>query len=151
MEESLIGLERHAEVVLRAVSSAWETSPVGPIVQDPYLNAVALLQTHLSPTCLLQHLLTVEASLGRVREQRWGPRRIDLDLLLYGDHLIDEPGLQVPHPYLNQRRFVLAPLIELAPGLRHPDSGVRLIEALRLLPADEEQVVPMMSLRLPSR
>jgi 2-amino-4-hydroxy-6-hydroxymethyldihydropteridine diphosphokinase len=92
--------------------------------QPPFLNAVAELETRLGACELLGRLLEVERRLGRVRgAQRWGPRTIDLDLLLYGCETIDEPGLIVPHPRLHERRFVLVPLLELAPDLTVPGRG----------------------------
>ena len=106
-----------------AVSSFRETDPVGRLDQPRFLNAAAALETKLSPRELLGCLLEVERALGRDRtkEERWGPRTIDLDLLLYGDETIAEPGLEVPHPRLAERAFVLEPLLELDPSLRLPD------------------------------
>ncbi|HET6657088.1 MAG TPA: 2-amino-4-hydroxy-6-hydroxymethyldihydropteridine diphosphokinase [Gaiellaceae bacterium] len=106
-----------------AVSSFRETDPVGRLDQPRFLNAAAALETKLSPRELLGCLLEVERALGRDRtkEERWGPRTIDLDLLLYGDEAIAEPGLEVPHPRMAERAFVLEPLLELDPGLRLPD------------------------------
>ncbi len=107
--------------VLRA-SSSHETDPVGP-PQPRYLNAVAEVETSLAPRALLDRLLAVETRFGRVRGERWGPRTIDLDLLLHGGLVIDEPGLSVPHPRMTERAFVLAPLCELVPEGRHPVLG----------------------------
>ena len=107
--------------VLR-VSSVHETEPVGP-PQPRYLNAVAEVETSLAPRALLDRLLAVETRFGRVRGERWGPRTIDLDLLLHGGLVIDEPGLSVPHPRMTERAFVLAPLCELVPEGRHPVLG----------------------------
>jgi 2-amino-4-hydroxy-6-hydroxymethyldihydropteridine diphosphokinase len=106
-----------------AISSFRETDPVGKVDQPRFMNAAAALETHLGPRELLDSLLEVERSLGRdrSREERWGPRTIDLDLLLYGDETVDEPGLEVPHPRLAERAFVLEPLLELDPELRLPD------------------------------
>jgi 2-amino-4-hydroxy-6-hydroxymethyldihydropteridine diphosphokinase len=116
-------LGRLAELGPLRVSSFRETDPVGVTDQPRFLNAAAKLETDLGPRDLLERLLEIERELGRDRsgEERWGPRPIDLDLLLYGDDLIDEPGLSVPHPRLAERRFVLEPLHELAPGLVLPD------------------------------
>ena len=102
-------------VELVAVSSLRETDPVGPITDQPrFLNGAAAVETRLSARALLDRLLEVEAALGRTRDgPAGGPRTVDLDLLLYGDEQIDEPGLQVPHPRLHERRFVLEPLAEL--------------------------------------
>ena len=121
--ESLI---RQAAELIGAVrlSSIAESEPWGYEHQPRFLNAVAELETVLAPRQLLDHLLDVERRLGRERiGPRWGPRTIDLDLLLYGDETIDEPGLIVPHPYLLQRRFVLEPLAELIPEQKIPGNG----------------------------
>jgi len=110
-------------VVVTAVSEIRETEPVGPVEQGPFLNGAVRIETDLGPRELLERLLAVEQRLGRVREERWGPRTIDLDLLLYGDEILDEPGLTVPHPRLHERRFALEPLVDLAPSLEIPGRG----------------------------
>ncbi|MFO8007061.1 MAG: 2-amino-4-hydroxy-6-hydroxymethyldihydropteridine diphosphokinase, partial [Candidatus Brocadiia bacterium] len=107
-------------IAVRQVSSFIETEPVGGPPQGPYINAAAELRTTLSPRELLEELLDVEDKLGRVRTVHWGPRKLDLDLLLYEDQIIDEPGLQVPHPHMHKRPFVLDPLSEIAPEVTHP-------------------------------
>ena len=116
-----LGAEPGIEVV--AVSTLRETEPVGYADQPSFLNGAAVIETGLSPRDLLDRLLEVEQELGRVREarERYGPRTIDLDLLLYGDVAVDEPGLAVPHPRLAERRFALEPLHELDSSLRLPD------------------------------
>jgi 2-amino-4-hydroxy-6-hydroxymethyldihydropteridine diphosphokinase len=106
-----------------AVSTLRETDPVGVVDQPLFLNGAVALETTLAPRALLETLLAVERELGRERGERWGPRTIDLDLLLYGDETIDEPGLTVPHPRLHERRFVLEPLADLDPGLVIPRRG----------------------------
>jgi len=107
-----------------AVSTLVETDPVGFVDQPRFLNGVAALETELAPRQLLDRLLAIERELGRTREgPRFGPRTIDLDLLLHGDAEIDEPGLTVPHPRLHERRFVLEPLAELDPELVVPGRG----------------------------
>jgi 2-amino-4-hydroxy-6-hydroxymethyldihydropteridine diphosphokinase len=106
-----------------AVSPLRETDPVGVTDQPQFLNGVAALETELAPRELLDVLLAVERRLGRERRERWGPRTIDLDLLLYGDEVIDEDGLKIPHPRLHERRFVLEPLADLAPQLVVPGLG----------------------------
>ena len=127
----LIGAEPDVEV--RAVSSFRETDPVGFLDQPPFLNGACALETELAPEALLQRLLGIERALGRVRAgQRFGPRTIDLDLLLYGAETIDIPGLTVPHPRLTERRFALEPLVELDPDLTLPD-GRLLSDALTRL------------------
>jgi len=111
-------------VELRALSSLRETEPVGYLDQPRFVNGAAELETTLSPRELLDRMLAVERALGRERTgPRFGPRTIDLDLLLYGDERIDEPGLQVPHPRLHERRFALEPLAELDPRLELPGHG----------------------------
>jgi 2-amino-4-hydroxy-6-hydroxymethyldihydropteridine diphosphokinase len=106
------------------ISTIRETEPWGLEAQPRFLNAVAELETELTPGQLLARLLEVEQGLGRVREgPRWGPRTIDLDLLLYGDETVAEPGLAVPHPRLHERVFVLEPLAELVPSRRIPGNG----------------------------
>ena len=112
-------------IALVAVSSLRETEPVGYLDQPNFLNGVAQLDTELQPRELLERLLAIESRLGRVRGEgpRFGPRTIDLDLLVYGDEIVDEPGLTVPHPRLAERLFALEPLAELAPGLAIPGLG----------------------------
>ena len=106
-----------------AVSQFRETEPVGVVDQPPFLNGAVAIETARAPRELLDLLLEIERSLGRVREERWGPRTIDLDLLVYGHEVVDEPGLRVPHPHLHERRFALEPLVELAPELDVPGCG----------------------------
>jgi len=114
----------NAEVDVVAVSSIRETDPVGIVDQPPFLNGVVAIDTELGPRALLDLLLSIELELGRTRAgPRFGPRTIDLDLLLYGDDVVDEPGLTVPHPRLHERRFALEPLAELDPELVVPEKG----------------------------
>ena len=114
------------------VSQLRETEPVGVVDQPPFLNGAVQIETSLEPRVLLDALLEIERSLGRVRAERWGPRTIDLDLLVYDDDVVDEPGLRVPHPLLHERRFALEPLAELDPDLVVPGLG-RVSEALAAL------------------
>ena len=124
----LLRADERIDVV--AVSSFRETEPVGLREQPRFLNGAATVETDLSARELLDRLLAVERELGRERTgPRFGPRTIDLDLLLYGRETIDEPGLTVPHPRLQERAFVLEPLIELEPSLALPD-GQRLMDLL---------------------
>jgi 2-amino-4-hydroxy-6-hydroxymethyldihydropteridine diphosphokinase len=117
-------LRAEPEIEVTAVSSVRETDPVGLVDQPRFLNAVARVETDLAPRELLDRMLAAERELGRRRDgPRFGPRTIDLDLLIYGDEEIDEPGLIVPHPRLAERRFVLEPLHELEPGLVVPGRG----------------------------
>jgi len=111
---------------LLASSRVYETAPVGPPPQGAYLNAVVQLETGLAARVLLERMLAIEAAEGRRREAdaaRWGPRTLDLDLLLFSDSHISEEGLQVPHPRLHERAFVLQPLCELAGERPHPVLG----------------------------
>ena len=122
LERALELLAAELEIEVVAVSSFRETDPVGYTDQPPFLNAACAVETELGPRELLERLLAVERALGRERTgPRFGPRVIDLDLLLYGDEVVDEPGLEVPHPRLAERRFALEPLAELDPELRLPD------------------------------
>lgn len=112
------------DVDIVAVSTLRETEPVGIVDQPAFLNGVAVLETALDPHALLQRLLAVELRLGRTREgPRFGPRTIDLDLLVYDDRRVEQPGLTVPHPRLHERRFALEPLADLDPGLEIPGRG----------------------------
>jgi len=111
------------ETELVAVSPVFETHPVGPPPQGPFLNAAARLRTRLAPRALLDALLAIEREAGRVRGERNAARTLDLDLLLYGDRVLAEPGLILPHPRLAERPFVLEPLAALAPALVHPTLG----------------------------
>jgi 2-amino-4-hydroxy-6-hydroxymethyldihydropteridine diphosphokinase len=119
----LLGAEDGVEVV--GVSTLRETDPVGYEAQPPFLNGAAEVETELGPRDLLARLLAIERQLGRVRGEgpRFGPRTIDLDLLLYGHESVDEPGLEVPHPRLHERRFALEPLAELDAALEVPGRG----------------------------
>jgi len=118
------------------VSSLYETAPVGVTDQPNFLNLVAAVQTGLGPLALLEALLHIENQMGRVRTERWGPRVIDLDLLLYGGERVSLPGLTVPHPRLRERAFVLVPLAEIAPALRLPGDGKRAAELAELFWGD---------------
>jgi 2-amino-4-hydroxy-6-hydroxymethyldihydropteridine diphosphokinase len=111
------------------VSRVLETEPWGRGDQPAFLNAVAEIETDEAPDALLARLLDVEARHGRVRRERWGPRTLDLDLLLYGDRVVSAPGLEVPHPRLAERRFVLEGLAELCPDVEIPGLG-RTVRAL---------------------
>ena len=113
-------LDQHVRLDVKAASPVYETVPVGVTAQPMFLNAVLAAETDLEPRALLDYLLAVEKRFGRVRMQRWGPRLLDLDILLYGNEIIRGRGLVIPHPRLHERAFVLVPLCEVAPGGRHP-------------------------------
>jgi 2-amino-4-hydroxy-6-hydroxymethyldihydropteridine diphosphokinase len=118
-----------------ARSSLLENPAVGGPVDSPaFLNGVVSIHTTLAPEALLARLLEIESQMGRRRRERWEPRVIDLDLLIYGEQIVDTPGLTLPHPRLHQRRFVLAPLAEIAPSLVHPQFGKTIARLLDELP-----------------
>jgi 2-amino-4-hydroxy-6-hydroxymethyldihydropteridine diphosphokinase len=120
---SALGLLRgHPDVDVITVSSVYETEPIGPQQLD-FLNAVVEIETSLEPHELLRLFKDIERDVGRTPGERWGPREIDLDLLLYGRHITDEPELQIPHPEIANRAFVLVPLVEIAPGAEVPGVG----------------------------
>ncbi|MEN8446319.1 MAG: 2-amino-4-hydroxy-6-hydroxymethyldihydropteridine diphosphokinase [Cyanobacteria bacterium J06555_13] len=114
---AVINCDRSIRVLKR--SHFYKTAPIGP-PQPDYLNACILIETVLTPRSLLQHLLAIENQFGRVRQVRWGARSLDLDLLLYGDQVVDAPGLTIPHPRLHERAFVLVPLRDVSPHWPHP-------------------------------
>lgn len=113
--------------VLR-LSSVYETEPWGYHGQPAFLNQVIKAETELPPLELLAYLKQIEFSLGRQPSFQYGPRQIDLDILFYGDQVVELPGLTIPHPHLAERAFVLVPLAELAPNLRHPSNGRSVLE-----------------------
>lgn len=134
IEAAIWALHDADAIVVTDVSGIYETLPWGGVEQPAYLNAVVTIETTLGPHELLADLQATEAAFGRDRgaEVRWGPRTLDLDLLLYGDEVIDTPGLAVPHPRLTERAFVLVPLAEVLPGGALPD-GTRITRALAAL------------------
>jgi 2-amino-4-hydroxy-6-hydroxymethyldihydropteridine diphosphokinase len=136
---SAVGRLRSFGQVL-ALSSLYETEPVGYHDQPAFLNAVVALETQLEPLPLLRELLAIERELGRDRSRGplKGPRTLDLDLLMMGDCVVASEELSLPHPELAQRRFVLAPLAEIAPHLRHPQRNQTMAELLALLPNEGE-------------
>lgn len=123
-------------------SSFYRTEPMGRKDQNWFVNGVALVETSLGPGEMLEFLLSLEKEIGRVRRERWGPRVIDLDILFYGEKVIDEENLQVPHPRLHERKFVLIPLKEIAPDLKHPCLGKTISQILSALEG-EEKVFPL--------
>ena len=140
LRSAICAIAGHSELridLAHDVASLYETSPVGgPSHQPPYLNTVLRVQTSLTPAALLATTLSIEASLGRTRRDRWEARVIDIDLLFLGDTVIDSPTLTLPHPRLHERRFVLEPLSELASDLIHPLTGVSMGELAQRLRRD---------------
>ncbi|MDQ5902699.1 MAG: 2-amino-4-hydroxy-6-hydroxymethyldihydropteridine diphosphokinase [Pseudomonadota bacterium] len=120
---ALAELARLPQSTLVAASSLYRTAPVGLAGQPDFINAVAALDTSLSPDDLLEALFAIERSFGRVRKEKNGPRTLDLDLLLYDSEIIDTPHLHLPHPRLHLRAFVVVPLAEIAPDCRLPGRG----------------------------
>jgi 2-amino-4-hydroxy-6-hydroxymethyldihydropteridine diphosphokinase len=136
LERAIALLQATPGVTNVVVSRSLETSPIGgPPGQREFLNAAARLSTTLTPLALLDVLLAIESQLGRTREVHWGPRTIDLDLLLFGGEVIDSPRLTVPHPRLAERAFVLLPASEIAAEMRHPLRGLTIAQLLEQLPA----------------
>jgi 2-amino-4-hydroxy-6-hydroxymethyldihydropteridine diphosphokinase len=126
---------------LLACSRLYRTPAWGIETQPDFVNAAALLDTTLEAPALLEGLLGIERAFGRERRERWGPRTLDLDLLLYGDQAVDRPGLHVPHPHLHERAFVLRPLADIAPGAMVPGRGavadlLARVDASRCVPLD---------------
>ena len=117
-------------IKLQAISSWYQTKAVGP-PQPDYLNGCALLKVEISPQQLLEILLAIEAKFGRIRRERWGPRTLDLDLLLFDDLILDSPTLELPHPRLGERAFVLVPLAEIAPNWIDPRSGMAIAQLVK--------------------
>lgn len=125
VQTALAALARLPESRLAAQSGLYGSAPMGPQDQPDYVNAVAALDTLLLAPELLERLRRIEAEQGRARDgERWGPRTLDLDLLLYGEETIDRPGLRVPHPGLHERDFVIIPLAEIAGNLNVPGKGM---------------------------
>ncbi len=136
IQAALRKLDDLPTIELVCVSSLYETAPVGVMDQPDFLNLVAALRTSLAPRALLDVLLHIENQAGRVRTERWGPRVIDLDLLLYGGEQVALPGLTVPHPHLRERAFVVIPLAEIAPDLALPGDGTRISDLAELFSED---------------
>jgi 2-amino-4-hydroxy-6-hydroxymethyldihydropteridine diphosphokinase len=135
VEAAFDALGAIADTMLVARSRLYRTHPFGPVQQGDFINAAAGLLTRLPAGKLLAALRAIEAAQGRIRAERWGPRTLDLDLLVYGDRCIAEAEIVVPHPGIAERGFVLAPLNDIAPALAVPGMG-RVEELLRRLPDD---------------
>jgi 2-amino-4-hydroxy-6-hydroxymethyldihydropteridine diphosphokinase len=141
LRDALDAMRKLPGVSVTRVSTFLENPAVGgPPDSPPFLNAVAEVQTSLSARQLLHGLLQIEQSLGRVRREKWEPRVIDLDLILFGEETIHEDGLTVPHPLMHKRRFVLEPLAEVAPDARHPTLNKSAVELLNVLTNDKQRV-----------
>ncbi len=134
----LMGHSPHTEVI--EASSFYRTEPVGKKDQGWFINCVAHITTGLEPNGLLSFLLSIEKEMGRERKEKWGPRTIDLDILFYGDTVMKEGSLIIPHPLVQERRFVLIPLVELAPDLVHPVLKKSIIQLLAICPEAGQEV-----------
>lgn len=130
LEDALKTLAQTPGIAVESSSSWYQTAPIGP-PQPDYLNGCALLKVQLNPEQLLAALLEVEKQFGRVRTQRWGPRSLDLDLLLFDRVILETPKLQIPHPRMRERAFVLVPLAEIAPDWIDPGSGKAIAQLLQ--------------------
>jgi len=135
LNTAIARLEEIGQVV--AVSSFYETEPVGPVAQPWFLNCAVKLDTEKMPKQLLAAILSLEQRMGRKRMQQKGPRTIDIDILLFGNSIVDTPNLTIPHPALHQRRFVLEPLSEIAADVRHPVFKRTVRELRGALPAGQ--------------
>lgn len=124
LNDAIAALCASDAICVTAQSSVLETAPVGNEDQGMFLNAVVEIETTLSPLQLMRTCLEIEMQQGRVRDEKWGPRTIDIDILFFSDQLIQEAGLEVPHPEVQKRSFVLIPLVEIAPMMLHPTLGV---------------------------
>ncbi|NGQ96402.1 2-amino-4-hydroxy-6-hydroxymethyldihydropteridine diphosphokinase [Brevibacillus sp. SYP-B805] len=129
---ALKALQAAPGITVTALSKVYETEPVGYVEQGAFLNMVAAIETELPPLALLETVLAVEQELGRVRTVRWGPRTIDIDILLYGEERIDLPHLQIPHPEMTRRAFVLVPLADVWHGGPLPFWGQTIEACIRL-------------------
>jgi 2-amino-4-hydroxy-6-hydroxymethyldihydropteridine diphosphokinase len=125
---------------ITSVSGLYLTEPVGVKAQEWYINGAVGISTGLSPFDLIRKLLDIEEDMGRVRTMKWGPRIIDLDILLFGQDIINDNVLTVPHPVMHLRRFVMAPMADLAPDLMHPVLGKTMIELYREIPPDDQVI-----------
>lgn len=120
IQGAITALSEIEGITLQKISSLYETAPVGNEAQDDFLNGVVSIRTHHSPHNLLYTLKQIEINIGREHRIRWGPREIDMDILIYDDLCVETPNLTIPHPEMHLRRFVLVPLAEIAPDLVHP-------------------------------
>ncbi|MDJ0695738.1 2-amino-4-hydroxy-6-hydroxymethyldihydropteridine diphosphokinase [Mastigocoleus sp. MO_188.B34] len=130
LEAAIKALERMPGIEIIIVSSWYQTKAIGP-PQPNYINGCVSVRTEQKPHSLLQILLGIEKKFGRIRREKWGPRTLDLDLLLYDDLILETPTLQIPHPRIRERAFVLAPLAEIEPSWIEPVSGKSIKELLK--------------------
>jgi 2-amino-4-hydroxy-6-hydroxymethyldihydropteridine diphosphokinase len=149
---ALDSLAMHPHIDVLAVSALYQTPPWGKTDQPAFFNAAALIETDLAPRTLLEAVLGIERSLGRLRNELWGPRTIDLDILLYGEETIGEPGLTIPHPRIQERAFVIRPLADILPdaviaGRRVTDwlaaldvAGIEAVEPAGWYPGSEDSL-----------
>ena len=119
---------------IKQLSSIYQTAPWGVTDQAPFLNQAMVITTGLSPKDILRQIHNIEHKLGRIKEEKWGPRIIDIDIIFYGQVMIENPDLKIPHPHLTNRSFVLKPLLEICPEWKHPQSGQTIRELFRLCP-----------------
>jgi len=126
---------------LIGLSNWYLTQPVGVKGQDWYVNGVVSVSTEIPPQDLLRRLLAIEADMGRVRSERWESRIIDLDILLYGQEIINEKNLTIPHPLMHLRKFVLVPMVQLGPNLIHPSLGMTVAKLLQKIPKNDQEVI----------
>lgn len=126
LKEAIRLLDEQPGIKVVKVSSFYETEPVGYVDQPDFLNLCVEIQTELSPKAVLESGLAIEQQLHRVRKERWGPRTLDIDILLYGDQIIEEEGLTIPHPRMTERAFVLIPLQEIAPNKVEPRTQTKI-------------------------
>jgi 2-amino-4-hydroxy-6-hydroxymethyldihydropteridine diphosphokinase len=144
LQAGFVALARLPDTQLIAQSSLYRSAPVGYANQPDFVNAVAAIRTGLAPRALLDALLAIEREHGRVRDFPNAPRTLDLDIALYGEHVIHEPGLSIPHPRMHQRAFVMAPLAQIAPDAIVPGRGRASVRVSELLAAVDVNSVSML-------
>ncbi|MBO8159751.1 2-amino-4-hydroxy-6-hydroxymethyldihydropteridine diphosphokinase [Thermosyntropha sp.] len=130
LENAIKNIQEIEGIELTGISSLYATAPWGKTDQEEFLNQVIEIETDIPPLDLLKKLQEIEIKMGRERKEKWGPRNIDIDILLYGEEVMDFEELKVPHPYMRERLFVLVPLIEIRPELVFPDDGAKIGEVL---------------------